>query len=178
MENEHAHYKRLSNLPRNSGFKVPKGYFDTLEDACSSKLSESLFPEYSGFETPNAYFDTLENTLLSKVKSSENRRVIRLRRQILNAAGVAAIFAVVLSILLISIRRNEEPSPDDIIAWMQEHIGDIDTIDIVSFFDYNSTPDDLLFDSSLENNALEQYLDENDTYFLLEESPEILNEIY
>jgi hypothetical protein len=48
-------------------FKVPKGYFDGLEDSILSKLTEQHLPDKDGFSVPECYFDILEDSILSKL---------------------------------------------------------------------------------------------------------------
>jgi hypothetical protein len=51
-----------------TGFKVPKDYFENFEDRLLSelKLKETASP--SGFKLPEDYFDSLDNKILDAVK--------------------------------------------------------------------------------------------------------------
>ncbi len=57
-----------------SGFKTPKGYFDTVENDVFSKLSIKSFPEKAGYSIPKNYFDTIENTVFTKLDANEFRK--------------------------------------------------------------------------------------------------------
>ena len=63
MENKNIHNDDwLSNLPKDSGFDVPKGYFDSVEDEFSARLREESLPDASGFDVPEGYFDDILQT--------------------------------------------------------------------------------------------------------------------
>ncbi len=59
-----------------SGFKTPKGYFDTVEDAVFAKLSTEKLSEKEGFSTPDSYFDTVESNVLEKIQKEESNQAI------------------------------------------------------------------------------------------------------
>jgi len=177
MENKEIHNDDwLSNLPKDSGFEVPEGYFDAVEDQFSAKLREESFPNKSGFETPEGYFDGLEEAILSKVELPKKGKVISLRSRILRISSIAAVFAILLTIYF-SPPENNAPSSDEIAAWIDENISDIDTEYIVGAFDEETTLEESFFEDSLESNNIENYLDENDTYILIEESPGLFDDI-
>ena len=49
------------------GFKVPKGYFETVEDTVMSELIVKKFSVKEGFSTPKDYFDSVEDTVFNKL---------------------------------------------------------------------------------------------------------------
>jgi len=57
-----------------SGFKAPKGYFDTVEDAVFAKLSTKKLPEKEGFSAPDSYFDTVADNILEKIQKEESNQ--------------------------------------------------------------------------------------------------------
>lgn len=172
MENKNIHNDDwLSNLPKDSGFEVPEGYFDTVEDEFSARLREEALPNAPGFTTPEGYFDGLEDIILSKVADSKKGKVISLRTRILRVSNIAALFAIMLTIYFSVPDEISTPSSDEIAAWVDENISDIDTEYILGAFDEETLLDESLFEDSIENNTLENYLDEDDTYILIKESP-------
>ena len=54
-----------------SGFKTPKGYFETVENDVFSKLSIKSFPEKAGYSIPKNYFDTVERKVFTKMDANE-----------------------------------------------------------------------------------------------------------
>ncbi len=58
--------------PTENSFKVPKGYFDTVEGAVFAKLSAEKLSEKEGFSTPDSYFDSVEDNVLEKIKKGES----------------------------------------------------------------------------------------------------------
>lgn len=57
-----------------SGFKTPKGYFDTIENDVFSKLSLKAFPKKVGYTIPENYFDTIESNVITKIDANEFRK--------------------------------------------------------------------------------------------------------
>ena len=54
-----------------SGFKTPKGYFETVEGDVFSKFATKSFPTKSGYSAPKNYFDTIEIDVFTKIDASE-----------------------------------------------------------------------------------------------------------
>jgi len=52
---------------KGSGFKVPEGYFNSVEDTVLSELIVEKFPNKSGFSAPEGYFESIEETVNSKL---------------------------------------------------------------------------------------------------------------
>jgi hypothetical protein len=178
MKNKNIHNEdSFSKLPKNSGFDVPKGYFEDLEDAFSVKLREEAFPKEVGFDVPSYYFDTLEDRILAQVELPKKGKVISLRSRILQAASVAAAVAL-LFVGFQFINKEVEPTSEEIIAWMDVNISEIDTYDILNELDENTEFSDVSFlDDSIESNSIETYFDKDDTYILIEESQGLFDKI-
>jgi hypothetical protein len=93
--------KDLNNI-KNTGFKVPKDYFNTLEDTILSKIkAESILKDIDspGFEMPNGYLDTLEDTVFNTLPKKENSKVISLfsKKNLIYITGVAAAIVIMFS---------------------------------------------------------------------------------
>ena len=54
-----------------SGFKVPKDYFGTIENAIFLKLSEDFLEKENPFKTPKNYFSTIEDRVFDQIKPKE-----------------------------------------------------------------------------------------------------------
>ena len=52
---------------KETGFKAPDGYFDTVEDAIFAQLASEKFPGKEGFTVPPSYFNEVENNVLKKL---------------------------------------------------------------------------------------------------------------
>ena len=50
---------------KNSGFTVPKGYFDSFDEELDAKIRAHSFPKSPGFNTPEGYF---KNFKISEIK--------------------------------------------------------------------------------------------------------------
>lgn len=54
------------------GFKAPKEYFDTVEDAVFTKLTAQNFSKKEGFTMPTSYFETVENSVFNKIQKEKD----------------------------------------------------------------------------------------------------------
>jgi len=68
-ENKHSNFKVTKSQVKNTGFKVPMNYFNTVEEAVLSKLSSDKFSKKNGFNVPDNYFNSLEDIVLTKLKA-------------------------------------------------------------------------------------------------------------
>ncbi len=58
--------------PTKNSFKIPKGYFDTVEDAVFAKLTTEKLSDKEGFSTPDSYFDTVADNVLEKIEKEKS----------------------------------------------------------------------------------------------------------
>ena len=58
--------------PTENSFKIPKGYFDTVEDTVFAKLSAEKLSDKEGFSTPETYFDNIEDSVLERIKEEKS----------------------------------------------------------------------------------------------------------
>ena len=100
---------------KNQPFKVPEGYFDSLEErilkaaASSASKEESLERFESGFTVPDYYFEKLEDRVMERVQEPKQTKVRSLfKRETLYAfAGIAAVLVAIVSTQLLK-------QPDDL----------------------------------------------------------------
>jgi hypothetical protein len=90
----------LNNI-QNTGFKVPKDYFNTLEDTILSKIKiDSVLKgvDKPGFEMPDGYLNTLEDNFFNTLPKEENPKVISLfsKKNLIYISGVAAAIVIML----------------------------------------------------------------------------------
>jgi hypothetical protein len=96
--------KDLKNI-KTTGFKVPKDYFNTLEDNILDKVKDDTILKdikNPGFEIPNNYFNSVEDTIFNKLHSKESPKVISLfnKRNIIYLSGVAAAIVIMFGIFM------------------------------------------------------------------------------
>ena len=148
---------KLHNI-KETGFKVPKDYFDTLEDTVlrHNKLKEQS--SEPGFKTPDNYFETLEDTILSKVSEKESPKVISIfsRRNLIYASSIAA---AVLLLLNLSIFENESGWEDIEAETVENYIinENMGSYEIASLLIDEELNEDNLTDIEFSDDALENY---------------------
>lgn len=90
---------------KDQGFKVPKDYFETLEDQIMSNITlDTQIPKARtpGFETPKDYFNTLEDNIFIKLETPQETKVLPLfkKRNILYFSSIAAVLLIMLAIFV------------------------------------------------------------------------------
>lgn len=103
--------EKLHNI-NNSGFKVPKNYFDTLEDRLFTQAKLKASSDSSGFTMPENYLNTLEDNILSQVSEKETTKVIPLfsRKNLLYASSIAAAITLLFTLSI----QNTKPMLDGV----------------------------------------------------------------
>ncbi|MEZ4796276.1 MAG: hypothetical protein R2785_03805 [Flavobacteriaceae bacterium] len=156
---------------KQTGFKVPEGYFNHLEDTVLNKLNESSKLETiknSGFNVPQDYFSKVENSVFKAIKKEEKEvKVVSLwsRKNILYASGVAAAVVLMISIfnkdkkltfdsldtelVELYITPNNINTSDLATLWNEAELSDV-AIDSYGFLD-ETVEDYILENSSLED---------------------------
>ena len=165
-----------------SGFKVPSGYFENLEDSLCDKvfneekqLPKTMLPKDSGFNIPEAYFDNLEDLLVEKVQT-KSPKVIQLnfRKTFYYAAAIAAVFVGLYSTVF-NHGNKQSTSWDDVeLSAIESYIDDgyIDLSD--AEFSNMIIEDGYIIEESdfatLNSNAVFDYINENveDPTYILE----------
>lgn len=158
---------------KDSGFKTPDNYFESLDAQILERISEKEIvsaTEDSGFNVPNEYFDSVEAKILEKLKTKHETPVIALKskRTLYYVAGIAASFALLFSLVF---NTNDN----------QLSIDALDTASIESYLyqeDYSNDDfasllitDDIsemdFIDVNLSDDTLNDYLEHIDTEDLM-----------
>jgi len=156
----------LNNIKK-AGFKVPKDYFNNLEDQLLSNIKTNTILEDNnsiGFEVPDDYFNSLEDKIFSKLDLKENTKVISLfsKRNLIYISGVAAAIVIMFGIFM---NNNDLSNLELDYEVVETYIidQDISSYEIASLL----TEEELLnvnseiMDEAFNNNDMEVYLLEN-----------------
>ena len=156
-------------------YSIPKDYFKDFDDRLFLKINEDNLPKESGFKTPVGYFEQLDSVILKSVKSSVKQpKVITLfsRRTLIYAASIAACAILVFSLTNTNNNAINVSSLDisSIESYIEEGNLNIDSYDIASILkdeDINSISSESKF---ISEDLIENYLLENieDSSILIE----------
>jgi hypothetical protein len=181
MNNTEEHSEGfLSKNSIDTGFSVPKGYFDSVEDTFSSKLFEETLPKETGMGIPSGYFESLEDRILSKVEIPKKGKVISLKRKLIRLIPITAAASIVLFITLNTVFSNTidiDPTSEEIAVWFDENISTINDHDLTSIFDTDDLVDSSILESIVDSDDIDTYINEDDTNILIEDSTIFLDEI-
>lgn len=157
---------KLNNI-QNSGFKVPKDYFNNLEEKifANAHLDEVVQGENStGFEVPKGYFDSLEDEIISKLPQTETKVIsIFSKRNLVYVSGIAAAILILFAVM---INQTNVESINDLDVELVENYmldEDLDTYELASLLTEEdiTTITNNIFTETYEDVILEDYLLEN-----------------
>jgi len=180
MENnfKNIHQDRSSKLPKKSGYTVPEEYFDAVENDFSARLTVENFPISSGFEVPQGYFESLESSILSNIETSKITKVVPFRKKLIRWIPASAAAAILLFISVnLLLTKDIEPSSEEIATWFKNNPTIIPMDQLTVNLDESDLEGSPILDILLEADDLSKYLDENDTYILIEDSDIFPNEL-
>ena len=153
---------------KQSGYRVPEGYFANLEDAVLNKLKtlSSLDAiKDTGFKVPKDYFSKVEENVFNTLKTEEKDvKVVSLlsRRNLLYMSGVAAAVVLMISIF----KPNSELSFDSLDTELVEsYIStyNINSSDLATLWNETDFSDVAFDDYEFLDETVEDYIFENST---------------
>lgn len=161
-----------------TGFSVPAGFFDKVENSLTRKLKEKALPKNNSFEVPKSYFDELENTILAKVAlPKKEAKIISLKEKILKLVPMAAAASIVLFIgLNFFIFQNTKELTFDKLAdaevenWISKNINLINENDIAIVYSDIEFGDSEFIPNSITDDELENYLQNQENISLILEN--------
>lgn len=151
------------NNNKDTGFKVPKGYFDSLEAMLLSEIKLKERTTESGFKTPDNYFDSLGDKITKAIKPEPDVKVIKLFtwRKVAYITSIAASLILMFNILfnksnIVTIDTIETVSIENYI--LNE---DLETSEIASLFTDEDLSDVQLINDGFSSETLENYIFNN-----------------
>lgn len=149
VENSVINKKDKVSLPKNTGYILPVNYFDTLEDKVFSKLDENLEDKQS---VPENYFTTFEDIVIERI--AKDKKSISIKKLWIPTA-IAASLVLIFSIY------NPISSKNNIVVtevnqWIEEGYLGMDSYDIAEFF--NPDLETLDLENTINTDDLENYI--------------------
>lgn len=151
---------------KNTGFKIPKDYFDGVEDSVFSSLREEQLKGKTGapnITVPEGYFESIEHRVMAKINKPEPKVIqLNYKRVLWSAASIAAI----LMLYFVMFNKTEPITLDTIDTELVEAYileQDVNSYDLASLL----TEDDLerinmdILEEEFTNDELEEYILDN-----------------
>lgn len=153
--------KKLHHI-KSSGFKIPDGYLESVDDSIINrlKISNSLENhQNSGFKVPDQYFETFDDKIIEVISSEKEVKVIPLMswKKAIYVSGIAA--SIVLMVSLFN-NYNNQPTFDSLeMAIIEDYISEegLTREDMASMLNDDLTLDKFM-DSHLIDANLEDYI--------------------
>ena len=152
---------KLHNI-KDSGFKIPKNYFDGLEDSIMNQINLDEKIEGLGFKVPDNYFESLDDIILNKVAHKPKVISLFTKRNLFYASSIAATLVLMFNI----IGNNKEFTFDDLeITSIENYLSeeDFSSYEFASLLNEEELTTVNFIDTDLTNESLEDYLLENTT---------------
>jgi cell division protein FtsL len=153
---------KLHNI-KDTGFKVPKNYFDSLEDAILTDLKLKEMAPESGYKVPDNYFESLEHKITNAIVLEKEGKVIKLFTW-RKAAYITSIAASLILMFNIFFNNTKNITIDTIeTASIEDYIlnEDLETSEIASLFADEDLADVQLINDGYSSETLENYIIDN-----------------
>ncbi|GAA4242630.1 MULTISPECIES: hypothetical protein [Winogradskyella] len=154
--------ERIHNI-KDSGFKTPDHYFESLDNQIFERLNEKEIISGSktpGFTVPNDYFNSVETKILEELKTTTKKPVITLksRNTFYYIAGIAASFVLLFSLVFNKDRISFENIDTALIEnylYYEEYTND----DFASLFKTSDISETDFIDINISEETLNQYFE-------------------
>jgi len=153
---------KLHNI-KNTGFKVPKDYFGSLEDAILTDLKLKEMAPETGYKVPENYFESLEHKITNAIVPEKEVKVIKLFTW-RKAAYVSAVAASLILMFNIFFNNTNNVNIENIeTASIENYIlnEDLESSEIASLFTDEDLSDVQLINDGYSSETLENYIFDN-----------------
>ncbi|WP_372756613.1 hypothetical protein [Mariniflexile sp.] len=154
---------KLHNI-KDTGFKVPKDYFASIEDTILSeiKLQESV--SKTGYKVPENYFSTLEDKIIKAVEPKKDTKVIKLITW-RKASYIAAVAASLILFINIFVNNTKETITIETVdtASIENYFidEDLEATEFASLFTDEDLMDVKLIHDGYSSEIIENYVFDN-----------------
>lgn len=153
---------KLHNI-KETGFKVPKDYFGSLEDVILTDLKLKEIAPESGYKVPANYFDSLEHKITNAIIPEKEVKVIKLFTWG-KAAYISAVAASLILMFNIFFNNTNHVTIENIeTASIENYILNegLESIEIASLFTDEDLSDVQLINDGYSSETLENYIFDN-----------------
>ncbi|NJB72064.1 hypothetical protein GGR42_002555 [Saonia flava] len=159
----------MKKANKNSGFKTPEGYFESLPAKLLSKISneEVTLPnsdvQHDGFRVPQSYFENLTQDILEKVDKKETKVVSLYKKYYYVAASIAAVFVVFFAIRT---NTNKTPSFDSLTSstienYFEDYELDFNENELAELLPIHDVEINDILNKEINQEGIVEYLDNN-----------------
>lgn len=154
---------------KETGFKVPKDYFENFEASIVRQASLKSKATDTGFTVPKDYFKHIENDILAKVNQEETVKVIPLfnKRNIIYISSLAAAILLLFNLSIINTPFNYDSLDTETVDTFI--LNNFEADEIASLFSSSELSETNFIDYNLNDETLDYYLESLDeTELILE----------
>ncbi len=126
------------------------------------KIDETLSVDNTGFDMPDGYLNTIEDAVFSKLPSTKDAKVVSIfsRRNLIYLSGIAAAILLFFSLFFNSTKTTLDNIDIELV---ENYIinENIDSYEIAALLTENQLTEDLFIDNNVIDEDLENYILEN-----------------
>ena len=155
----------LHNI-KSTGFKTPDNYFESMDDAIFSRLSEDAISakvNSSGFKVSENYFESFDAKVLTSINNENKSKVIPLFnwKKVTYISGIAA--SIILAINLFFTNSNNFTLDDIDTASIESYLmnEDLSSYDIAPYLGTADLSSEHFVENRLKTSDIEDYLLQN-----------------
>ena len=91
----------MNDKEHKEGFDLPKDYFEEFESRLFNRINIESLPKESGFKVPTGYFNDLDKNIIASVDDSNKTKIISIvsKKTLLYAVSIAACAVLVFSFI-------------------------------------------------------------------------------
>ncbi len=158
MSDENTHIDEIlrSKIGSEHSFKVPSGYFESLEPTIMGRLiAETSNKQRDPSVIPHNYFDTIEETVMDRIRNEKinttpirTLNTLKKRKRLIGIISIAASILLLFSIFPLNSNTNNNYdfsnlSVDEIILWMEQHEEEFSNTEIASVYEKTAIDKDI-----------------------------------
>jgi hypothetical protein len=156
--------KNLQKKP----FKVPNGYFDTVENIVLAKLKAEVMNKGNTSAVPEGYFESIDNNILAEIKQPKTK-VISLKSRMVKIIAPIAVAASLLLVVVLSTNKQhytfEDLTSNDIEQFIETETITFDEVELAMVID-DEDLSEFEHSSTYSNEEILEYLNDSDIEFL------------
>ncbi len=157
--------KKKYNIPQETGFELPEGYFDSFDDRLEQKLFLEKLPKSTGFDTPEGYLSNFEVSIPSEPKKP---KVISLVMPFVKYGVAASLVIGLISTAFLMEWNNssyehmyDNLSSQEVDSWLESYDGEIKSSDFIAVYEDEIIESENLPNTNLNISSIENYLNES-----------------
>lgn len=156
------------------GFDLPKDYFEEFERRLFNRINIESLPKESGFKVPTGYFKEVDKSIIASIEKPKTTKVISIvsKKTLLYAISIAACAVLIFSIINFNdeVITISDIDLSTIETYIEEGNMELTNNDLTSLLTEEDLNELIIEENLIPEELIEEYLLDNinDTSILIE----------